>query len=329
MGRDTTGRRVDDGAGMVKEPHRVVVIGASAGGVEALTRLVARVDADVDAALLVVMHVPRSGTSLLPRILQRAGMLPAAHPEDGDAIEAGRIYVAPPDRHLVVTDGRVALSIAPRENGHRPAVNPLFRTAARVWGARTVAVVLSGSLDDGAAGVADVRRHGGLVYVQDPGSALQPDMPAAALRVTDADFVGDPGEIGERLRDLPAVSGVAPGGGEEGVDERTMYTCPDCGGVMSQVGGDPITLQCHVGHAWSGDGLLEQQSLEVERAMWVALRTLQERDDLLARMEAHAHDRNLAMSAERFAEERREMGTRAQQLRRALGVEDADGVLPR
>lgn len=313
---------------MTTAPGRLVVIGASAGGVEALTTLVRGLDPQIDAAVLVVLHVPTAGTSFLPRILTRAGALPAAHPEDGDALEAGRVYVAPPNRHLVVSDGTVALSAAPRENGHRPAVNPLFRSAARTWGPRVVAVVLSGSLDDGAAGAAEVKRHGGLLFVQDPESALQPDMPQAALRDGDTDFVGTSEQIAARLGDLPRAAGDVPWATEEAMRAPSIYTCPDCGGVMAEVAAAPMTLQCHVGHTWSGETLLQQQGLEVERAMWVALRTLRERGDLLRRMESHARDHGLAVSAERFGEELRDVEVRADQLARALHADDEPNGLP-
>src|SRR5262249_24290796 len=158
----------------------IIVVGASAGGVETLTELVHGLPADLKAAIFVVLHVAPHHTSALPAILSRKGPLPALHPMDGDAILPGRIYVAPPDRHLVMRPGHLQLTRGPQQNGHRPAIDPLFRSAAYAYGNRVVGVILSGTLDDGVAGLQRIKSHGGVAIVQDPDSALYPAMPQNA-----------------------------------------------------------------------------------------------------------------------------------------------------
>src|SRR4051812_25072417 len=195
--KTTGGPGMADGA---SAPRALVVIGGSAGGIEALRELVAGLPADLPAAVLVVVHIPPSGTSALPVILGRRGPLPAKHAEDGAELRAGEVLVAPPDQHLVVIDGRVGLTRGPQENGHRPAVDVLFRSAARSWGPRVVAVVLSGALDDGAAGTVAGTTRGGRGVVQSFEEALYDSMPRAAARVAGGQVaqVGA-GEIGPLL----------------------------------------------------------------------------------------------------------------------------------
>jgi two-component system chemotaxis response regulator CheB len=180
----------------------VVVVGASAGGVEALLRFVGEFPEDFPAAIFVVLHIPATGTSVLPGILTRAGRLAAAHAEDETAIEPGRIYVAPPDYHLSIERSKALVGHGPRENGHRPAIDPLFRSAAQAYGRAVAGVILSGTLDDGSAGLAAIKKAGGLTLVQDPQDALYSAMPLNALKVTIPDYVLPAEEIAATLTRL-------------------------------------------------------------------------------------------------------------------------------
>lgn len=234
----------------------VVVVGASAGGVEALVALVRSLPADFPHPVLVVLHVSPTGTSVLPAILGRACHLPVAAPADGDELSAGHIYVAPPDAHLVVEDSHLRLSQAPRENGHRPAIDPTMRTAAAAYDGGTIGIVLSGSRDDGTAGLMAIKARGGTAIVQDPEEALYPAMPLSAMAHVEPDAILPIGEMADWiLTNRPKTNGAgkvktAMGSEHSGDDphlapaeehnspplsavgEGTRSTCPDCGGVL-------------------------------------------------------------------------------------------------
>ena len=259
----------------------IIVIGGSAGGVEALQRIVAALPPQLEAAVFAVVHFPSDGTSFLPQILLRSGRFPAVHPEDGTAIRRGVIYVAPPDRHLTLQPGHVRLSRGPRENGHRPSVDPLFRSAARAYGARVIGVVLSGNLDDGTAGLAAVRRHGGVTVVQDPADAMYAGMPASAIGHVDVDHVVPAAEIAALLaalvdEPLPPAAAVseprddlevgiaelepAALAGDERPGMPSGYSCPSCHGSLFEIQeGEVVRFRCRVGHAFGSDTLLHEQ----------------------------------------------------------------------
>jgi len=213
---------------MAESATGLVVVGASAGGIEPLKRMVAGLPGDLPAAVAVVVHVSPTG-SRLPQILSSAGALPASHAVDGEPLVAGRIYVAPPDRHLLVRDAHCAVGRGPPENGHRPAIDPLFRTAAFAYGARVVAVVLSGALTDGSIGVAAVAREGGVVIVQDPDEAEFPSMPANAIVKDQTDSVMRvaeiPAAVMKKLGDLLKEADVRENGRDEMIFE-TIRTVP-------------------------------------------------------------------------------------------------------
>ena len=324
-------------------PAPLVVVGASAGGVEALRAFVSVLPPDLEAAVLVVLHVSANAPSALPSILRRAGDLPARQAMDGDVPRAGEILVAPPDRHLVVADGGVTLTRGPKENGHRPAVDVLFRSAARARGPHVLAVVLSGALDDGAAGVTAVSARGGHVAVQDFDEALYASMPrAAAAAVAAADRM-PVAELGARVqewaRSLPAPSPELDPRGtqmDQEVDmaeldpsamhdltrpgEPSGFGCPDCAGALFQIEeGSMVRYRCRVGHAWSSASLLARQSVDLEGALWMALRSLEEKaaltDDLAHRAGGEGH----AQTASRFQESARDALHAAELVRKLIG----------
>ncbi|BBY22089.1 chemotaxis protein CheB [Mycobacterium stomatepiae] len=280
--------------------HGVVAIGASAGGVEALSNLAAGLSTDLPYSYLVTLHIPAGAPSILARIIDRSGPLPAAAAEDGEKLEQGRIYVASPDRHLLVLDHRVVLSQGPTENGHRPAINALFRSVALAFGPRAVGVLLSGVLDDGVLGLAAIRSRGGTTIGQSLDDALFPALPGKAQDAGVLDQQAAATEIGDVLRLLsrreikePTMEHDARMEMENRIamadrfstsfDTQELgpasgYSCPDCNGSLVSVGEGHF--RCRVGHAWSPDSLLAARDGEVEGALWVALRSLQEKAKL-------------------------------------------------
>jgi len=306
----------------VPQGRDVVVVGASSGGVEALSRFVAKLPADLPATVLVVLHVPAASSSALPRILGRSAALPAAHAVHGEPLAPGRILVAPPDLHLLVEDGRVRLSRGPRENGHRPAIDPLFRSAARWYGPRVIAVVLSGSLDDGSAGLVTVHGHGGVTLVQDPDDAISPGMPLSAIAALTPDHVlavDEMWSLVERLVAQPVPHTPVAASADLVAETRVAameidalhrddrpgqpagLSCPDCAGALWEIEeGGLRRYRCRVGHAWSPDSLLAEQDNELESALWAALRSLEDKSALERRMAAGARAGGRQLSAARF-----------------------------
>lgn len=213
--------------------HDLIAIGASAGGIAALKKLFRSLGADLQAALFVVLHVPPHHPSFLPKILQLETAMPVAHADDGEAIQNGRVYIAPPNRHLLIESGHLHLGAGPRENRARPAINALFRSAALAYGPRVVGVVLSGSLDDGTAGLWEIKRRGGVAVVQAPEDAEHKQMPASAIANVHVDYQVPIKEMGNVLKSL-VDRPVEPSNGEPErvVPEPTKLTCPDCHGPI-------------------------------------------------------------------------------------------------
>lgn len=319
----------------------IVVIGASAGGIEALTTLLGGLPSDFPAALFVVVHTPPGAVSRLPQILSRAGPLPATHAAPGQAIAAGRITVAPPDRHLLIRPGWIDLSRGPRENHSRPAIDPLFRTAARAYGPRVIGIVLSGALYDGSLGLLAIKTRGGAALVQDPEDAAFASMPESALRTVDADVVVPVAAMARALIDLMHDDVLDAGGfpmsdddarmeavvaadfAEQASDgraeETTIYTCPDCGGVLWQDGaGLRLRFRCHVGHAYAPELLLSQKSEELEAALWSSLRLLKEKATLTRQLAARAGAAALGAAGEHMAERIGEQAARDERYARSI-----------
>lgn len=325
----------------------VVAVGASAGGVETLRDLVRELPADIGATLLVVLHLPASAFSALPWILDRAGHLPALAAEDDIPLKTGTVIVARPDRHLIVRDGHVALGLGPKENGHRPAIDPLFRSVARWFGPRAVGVVLSGTLDDGAAGLAAIKDRGGVAVVQDPEQALYDGMPRAALRAVPDALTASGSELARLIADLCAeeidvdpqpVDDVlaveteiprldeAAFAGNDRPGRPAAMTCPDCNGAMFEIDdGNVIRFRCRVGHAWSPQSLLLEQVEAAEAALWAAIRTLEEKAALHRNLADRPDRVNLARQ---YHEERAEEADASAAVLRDLLRQPLAGATP-
>jgi len=329
--------------------HDIIVVGASAGGVEALTQLARRLPVDLPAAVFVVLHIPAQGPSYLPDLLSRAGPLPAAHPEDGEPIKRGRIYVAPPDNRLLIEDSSVRVVRGPMEKRYRPAVDPLFRSAAREHGPRVVGVVLSGALDDGTAGLLAVKKQGGIAVVQEPREAAFQGMPRSALENVEVDYrlpIAEIASLVARLaKETPKekLAGRVP----EQIDievkvaamedtdtnlvgkigKPSVFSCPDCHGILYEIhNGEVLRFRCQVGHAYSADSMLSAQTEALERALWAACRSLEERADLVRKLAERAHGRNNPKLAARFEARAQEAEEHADTLRSILKSKDEDDV---
>ena len=280
----------------------VVVVGASAGGVQVLLDLAASLPAQFPACVLVVLHVG-AHRSVMPELMSARGPLRAIHPEDGQPLQPGAIFVAPPDHHMLVDDGLIRLTRGAKENHARPAIDPLFRTAALACGPRVVGVLLSGRLDDGTAGLQAIKRCGGLVVVQDPDDAEQPEMPRSAIAHVEVDACVAGAQLGQVLADLvgrPAAppaptapreialdQAVSLGAGDpmenlNALGKPSRFACPECAGVLWELDGSrPRRYRCHTGHGFTLRSLAHTQQEAIDEALWGAMRALQEREALL------------------------------------------------
>lgn len=320
-----------------------VFVGASAGGVETLAELLSHMPPALPAPVLVVLHISPRGQDLLASILDRAGPLPAVTAAHGQVLAPGVVYVAPRDRHLLVHDGSVVLGDGPTEHGVRPAIDVLFRSGARRYGAGAVGVVLSGMLDDGTAGLGEIRRCGGHALVQDPDEALYPQMPTSAITHVDVDWVLPVARLAAKIDELvrdpappraptPGSPAERPGdrldGGPQPPGMRTDITCPLCGGVLWETADrEAMTYRCPSGHAYSAAALLAAQGAGLDDAIWQPVRMLYQRGALQRRLAAHAHEQGREQSARYFAEQAESTLAQADKMRRMLGVQTTRGVV--
>lgn len=320
----------------------IIVIGASAGGIEALQQLLRGLPDDLDASILVVLHTSGHAESLLPQIMQRASKLHVRHPRDGDHMRKGSVYIAPPDYHMIVEGNLIRVIPGPRENLHRPAIDPLFRSAAASYGRRVIGVILTGLLDDGTSGLMVVRARGGEAVVQDPATAMFSSMPQSALEeVPDAHVL--------HLREIPDLlvrlvrEPLADPGQEAQPDKQeeteevkiaefdmseienenrpgrpSGFACPDCGGVLWEQDDKFLRFRCRVGHAFTARHLGAEQRHATETALWSALRALEENAALYQRMAERAKSSDHKATSSRFRERAENITTNAHVLREFL-----------
>lgn len=304
----------------MNEPKYIVVIGASAGGLQAVIELMAQMNEDTDAAVFVVLHTPSLayGDVVMER-LRRNTVFTCKMAEHEEAIRPKHLYLAVPDYHLILQKGKLILGRGAVENRWRPSIDVLFRSAAVNYTSRTIGIVLTGLLEDGASGMQAIKECGGTCIVQDPSEAEYPDMPQAVLRLVKVDYCTSLQRIAiilqEKARNgIPQKSPVPAGIAKEaeiaervaiGIEnveplgERSAYSCPDCSGSLWELkNGDVVRFRCHTGHVFTADDLLEGKRKELETTFWVALRILEERRNLLNRMAEEESSKGWARSAE-------------------------------
>lgn len=301
---------------------RVIVVGASAGGLNALAKLVSQLQKDFPAPVLIVQHISADATgNVLLDALNQQSALSCAHAKNGSTLEPGHVYLAPSDHHLMIDEaGKMLVTKGAQENRWRPAIDPLFRSAAVAYTSRVIGIILTGYLDDGAAGLKAIQRCGGVTVVQAPADADYPDMPRNAIAQVDVDYSLPIAEMGGLLNkligskitgrktvpqdiqieakiakrvlsDLPSVNALG---------EQVPFNCPGCGGVLWEVdSGASLRYRCHTGHAYTAAALLAEQTMKIEETMWVALRMFEERKNLLTTLSKHQRGAALTSSLER------------------------------
>lgn len=291
---------------MAEVKSHIVVVGASAGSMQALTALVAQLKSDFPAPVFIVSHMGPETTGIaLVRALDAAGALPCQHARHAQSFKNGQIYVAPSDNHMLIEGGKILITKGARENRSRPAIDPLFRSAAVAHGNRVIGIILTGYLDDGTSGMMAIKRCGGVCIAQDPDDAAYPDMPRSAIVNVGVDHVLPIAGMGALLADLvqrvPSAQTLPPDSvvieakiaqrvlsdlpSVETLGDQVPFNCPECGGVLWQIAeGQFLRYRCHTGHAFTSAALLAIQSEKIEETLWTALRMFEERQNLLATM---------------------------------------------
>jgi two-component system chemotaxis response regulator CheB len=322
----------------------VVVVGTSAGGVQALLAMVRALPRGFRGRMVVVMHVPPTARSLLPEILDGVGGVRAQQATDGALLDFGVVLVAPPDHHVLLHRDRVRLTRGPRENGHRPAIDPLFRSAARWFGPQVVGVILSGGADDGTSGMYAIKSRGGIALVQAPDDAVNPSMPRSVIDRVGADWVGGAAELGAKLVAVvgvpvaPAPPEAPPTGERETYDvdmatsaekvpsgPPSAFTCPDCHGPLWELrDGQLARYRCRIGHAFAPESLSAAQAQQIEAALWAALRALEERKAFMSNLAAGARSRGFEDVALCYEDDERAASLRAEAIRSALAIDPGD-----
>jgi len=321
----------------------IIVIGASAGGADAIRQLISELPPDLDASIFIVWHMSPDVRGILPHILHKTGHFEAAHAVNRETIRKKRIYVAPPDHHLLIEKDKVRVTRGPKENRFRPAVDPLFRSAALAYGPKVIGIILSGALDDGASGLWAIKQQGGLAVVQDPSDAEVPSMPVNAIQAVKADYIVPVARMGDLLvklireqvpeyrqkktsdwerADMEVRTALEDESLKQNIfeyGEPTPYTCPECHGVLAALQEDGRTrFRCHTGHAFSADTLLAAITESIEEALWNAIRNVQENILLLNHMGDHFAEANQPKIAAVYFKKAEEARRRADLIRQAV-----------
>lgn len=322
----------------IMHKRNIIVIGASSGGLEALKKIVQNLPRNLDASVFVVWHMSPDLRGILPEILNKLNTIPAANARDNEAIEPNRIFVAPPDHHLLIEEGRVRVTRGPKENRFRPAVDPLFRSAAYVYGSRVIGIVLSGGLDDGTAGLWRIKFNGGLAIVQDPSDAEVTSMPESALREVQVDYcipademagllitlvketvIPNPATMNDKKTKFEINVAAEKNAFEQGsldIGVLSPYTCPECHGVLSKIMDGSLTrFRCHTGHAYSADALMAALTDNVEDSLYNAIRGMDESALLLNHIGDHYAESNQSKLAAVYFQKATEIAKRSDIIR--------------
>jgi two-component system chemotaxis response regulator CheB len=323
--------------------RNIIVIGASAGGVGPLKAIISALPANLQASVLIVWHMAASAHGVLPDMLNRLEGMHAFNAQDGESLMPGRIYIAPPDHHLLLEPGKIRVTKGPKENRFRPAVDPLFRSAAFTYTNRVIGVILSGALDDGTSGLWAIKDRGGITIVQDPAEADVPGMPANAMREVDIDYCVPVVAIApllvklcseditanpvlairgdERIKKEISIAAQDPAVQHEIIQmgELTPYTCPECHGVLSKIReGNLLRYRCHTGHAFSADTLLAELTAGIEDGIWNAIRAIEESIMLINHIGDDFAEKNEPKLAALYFQKAKDAEQRRQLLKKAV-----------